>query len=233
MRVVLMGASELTLNIARMLLDRDHDVVVIEKSKQCIDEIQESYDVGFLHGSGSHPDILREAQPERSDVLVCLSDDDDDNLLAALVGRSLGFKRVVPTIRDPEFLPICEELGLEDVVLPNQTMARHVVDMVVAGADVDLSAFIGGGVRFFSFEVAEGGAASCKDLDLPDDTRPLVVQCGDSSALVDEDTRLKPGDRVLLVTRTEHLGDLRRRYPARHVRERGKDRAATEERRGR
>lgn len=220
MRVVLMGASDLALTIARMLLDRGHDVVLVEKRRERIDELSETLDAGFLLGSGSHPDVLRDAQPEKSDVLVCLSDDDDDNMLAALVGRSLGFKRVVPAIRDAAFLPICQELGLEDVLLPTRTMARHVVDLVTCGADADLAGFVGGNVRFFTFEVTEEHSPRCGDLDLPAGTRPIVVQHGDDARLCEADTRLRPGDRVLMVTRAEHLTDLRKRFPPRHVRER-------------
>lgn len=45
-------------------------------------------------------------------------------ILASLVGRSLGFKRVVTKIEDIEFEHICKELGLEDVIVPSRTVGR-------------------------------------------------------------------------------------------------------------
>jgi trk system potassium uptake protein TrkA len=45
------------------------------------------------------PNILREVNPEQTDFLFCLTDSDQANVIASLVGRSLGFKRVVTSIR--------------------------------------------------------------------------------------------------------------------------------------
>ncbi|EKV31802.1 Trk system potassium uptake protein TrkA [Caenispirillum salinarum AK4] len=219
MRLVCIGAGPLTLNIVRMLVDKGHDIVIIEQDRARIEDLTEDLDVGFLHGDGAKPMIQREAKPAESDALLCLTDDDEDNILAALVGRQLGFPRVIPKIQDADFLGICEELGLENTIIPDQTMARHVVDLVVAGADADLSAFIGGGVRFYSFEVTEDEAGPCTDLDLPEKTRPVLIQRGEDFELAEEASEVQAGDRVLLVTHVDHLSELRDRWPARHVRE--------------
>lgn len=219
MRLVFIGAGQLTLNIVRMLVDKGHDVVIIEQDRARIEELTEELDVGFLHGDGAKPMILREAKPEDSDALLCLTNDDEDNILAALVGRQLGFPRVIPKIQEADFLGICQELGLENTIIPDQTMARHIVDLVVAGADVDLSSFVGGGVRFYSFEVTEDEAGPCQSLDLPDKTRPIVIQRDEDFEVADDVDEVKAGDRVLLVTHVDHLPELRQRWPARHVRE--------------
>lgn len=221
MRLVFIGAGNLTLNIVTLLVEQGHDIVVIEKDRARIDEMSEDLDIGFLHGDGAKPKILREAKPEASDALLCLTNDDEDNILAALVGRQLGFPRVIPKITDPEFAGICEELGLENTIVPDRTMARHVVDLLIAGADADLSSFIGGGVRFYSFEVSEDEAGTLEDLDLPGKTRPVVVQRGDAFTPADEADGLEAGDRLLLVTHVDHLSDLRDRFPGHHVRESG------------
>lgn len=217
MRFVFIGASTLTLNIVSMLIERGHDIVIIEKDRARIDDVSEDLDVGFLHGDGAKPKILREAKPEASDALLCLTDDDEDNILAALVGRQLGFPRVIPKIIDAEFSGICEELGLENTIIPDRTMAQHVIDLLIAGADADLSAFIGGGVRFYSFDVGEHEAGTWDDLALPGRTRPVVVQRDDDFRPADETDGVEAGDRLLLVTHVDHLEDLHRRFSGRHV----------------
>ncbi|MCI5120475.1 MAG: hypothetical protein D3908_04625, partial [Candidatus Electrothrix sp. AUS4] len=73
---------------------------------------------GFAPHDGSQPDILREVNPEQTDFLFCLTDSDQANLIANLVGRSLGFKRIVTSIDDPQFVGICHELGLKDTIIP-------------------------------------------------------------------------------------------------------------------
>jgi len=64
-----------------MLIQQKHDVVIIEKDKARIDELSREFDCGFLQGDGSRPKLLREAGPEDTDALLCLTDDDQDNKL--------------------------------------------------------------------------------------------------------------------------------------------------------
>ena len=99
MRFGFVGASQLTLMTAELLIDRGHEVVIIEADRERMDEIGDRLDCSYLHGDGSRPQVLAEVGPEQTDVLFCLTKNDESNILAALVGRSLGFAKVVPSIR--------------------------------------------------------------------------------------------------------------------------------------
>ncbi len=129
MRAVFVGASSLSLMTANLLLKRGHEVVIIERNKEYIAELSETLDCGYLHGDGDKPALLKEADPDNTDVLFCLTGDDRSNILASLVGRSLGFKRVVTRIEDPELEHICLELGLEDTIIPARTIGRFLADI--------------------------------------------------------------------------------------------------------
>ncbi|MDP8236137.1 MAG: NAD-binding protein [Candidatus Erginobacter occultus] len=108
----------------------------------------------FLQGDGSDPKVLKEVNPDQTDVLFCLTDDDRVNLIAGLVGRSLNFKRVIPSIREPAFDVICRELGLQDTVLPSLTVSRYLADMARGINTMELSSIIKGEARFFTFSVS-------------------------------------------------------------------------------
>jgi trk/ktr system potassium uptake protein len=128
MRVVFIGASSLAVVTAKLMRERGDEVVIIEHDKDHIDALTEELDCGFLHGDGSKPAILREADPNGTDVLFALTDNDQANILASLVGRSLGFKRVVTKIQDGELEHICKELGLEDIIVPSRTIGRFLAE---------------------------------------------------------------------------------------------------------
>lgn len=131
MRFVFIGAGAVTQHTAELLLKRDHEVVIIEADKERIEQLQEGLDCGFIHGDGGAPDILREADPGRTDVLFCLTGNDQTNIIASLVGRSLGFKRVVTQIKNPQYEHICMELGLKDTIVPARTIALFLADLSV------------------------------------------------------------------------------------------------------
>jgi len=81
--------------------------------------------VGFIHGDGTRPAILREADPESTDMLFCVTHDDQPNIIGSPVAHSLGFSRVVTKIDDPELEHICAELGLADSLVPIHTVGRY------------------------------------------------------------------------------------------------------------
>ncbi|MGR9101350.1 MAG: potassium channel family protein, partial [Gammaproteobacteria bacterium] len=129
MKVVFIGASSLALATAELLLRVGHEVVIIENDKSVIDELMEKIDCVFVHGNGSKPAILKETEPASIDVLFCLTKSDEANIIASLVARSLGVKRVITRIEDPEFEHICVELGLNDTIIPTLTNARYLANM--------------------------------------------------------------------------------------------------------
>lgn len=212
MRVVVVGASSLALSATAILLQRRHEVVIVECDKEKIDAAGETLDCGFVHGDGTKPAILRETGPKDSDALLCLTNHDQDNILAALVGRSLGFPRVVPKIEDPEYEHICVELGLSDTIVPVRTIARTLAD-TLAGLDVfELATFIRGEVRFFPFVAREEDAGRVSEIDLPSDARIICIYRKDGFILPDPDTKIAANDECVLITHSRNLAALRERW---------------------
>ena len=154
----MIGATPVAVMTARCLIDRGHDVILIERDRDRIDELSDRLDCGFIHGDGSSPDVLREVGPEHTDHLICLSNSDQDNIIASLVGRSLGFKNVIPKIENDAYEQICTEVGLEYTILPDRTISRNLADMIEGQTMMELSSMIRGDVRFFSY-VAEADDA--------------------------------------------------------------------------
>jgi trk system potassium uptake protein TrkA len=209
--VVIVGAGGLGATAARALLPQGCEVVCVERDAERIDALSGELDCGFVHGDGTKPAILREVGPERTDVLLCLTGSDKENILASVVGRHLGFPRVVTKIEDPEFEHICVELGLEDVIIPDRAIARSLADLVAGRHSPELSALIRGEVRFFSFVLRDEEVRRVGDLALPGRTRLVGVSRGDAFLLPDDDDALEQGDEILVITDTENLPALRKR----------------------
>jgi trk system potassium uptake protein TrkA len=214
MRAVFIGASALSVMTARFLLARGHEVVVIEKDKEVIDALSSELDCGFLHADGAKPAVLREANPEHTDVLFCLTGSDQANIISSLVGRSLGFGRVVTKINDPEFEHICIELGLEDMIIPARTVGRHLAEMFEGTNPLEISAMIKAEARVFSFVAREEDARPIAELELPDKTRVICIYRDEKFLLPQDGDRLKVGDEVVLVTHVRNLSALAERWTA-------------------
>jgi trk/ktr system potassium uptake protein len=110
MRVIILGVTPLAVKTAHELI-AGHEVVVIERDEQRIRELHGQLDCAFLHGDGSRPDVLKEADPGRTDA------------------RNLKVRRIVTMIEDEDFAPICRERGLEDTIIPLLTISGHPVSL--------------------------------------------------------------------------------------------------------
>lgn len=212
MRVILIGASTVAVVTAQTLVTRKYDVVIVEQDKERIDALKDELDCGYILGDGTKPAILRETSPSKDDMLLCLTNNDQTNILASLVGRSLGFERIVTKIEDPEFEHICRELGLSDIIVPDQNTARTLVDMATGKLAEDFAAFFKGDARLFSFVLREGDPELVPDLALPARTRAIMVYRGDELVVPDDDTKLMKGDEIVLITVAEQLDGLKERW---------------------
>ena len=212
MRIAFVGAGEVAVRTAESLIKKGNEVIIIEKKKERIDELSENMDCSFLHGDGSKPAVLKEVSPEQTDVLFCLTDSDQVNLIAGLVGRSLGFKRVIPCIQDPEFEVICRELGLEDTIIPSKTISRYLADMVMGLDILELSTVIKDEARFFTFVVDKEDAVGVTALKLPEGARVVCFYREGRFFLADGETKLRKGDEVVILTHSQNLKPLRERW---------------------
>jgi len=212
MRAIFVGASTLTVMAAQRLLKSGHDVVIIEEDEDRISTLSETLDCGFVHGDGSRPAVLEELSPGDQDMLFCLSNDDQDNIIASLVGQAMQFSRVITKIQDPDFEGICAKLGLENVIVPDRDVGERLSDMVEGHDVADLSAAVESGIRFFHFLAREQDAGKLSELNLPGQSRVIVITRGEESIIASGDDALKQDDRVLVVAQRGDLEKLKEQF---------------------
>ena len=209
MRAVFIGAGSLTVSTARLLRKRGHEVVIIERDKALIESLTSDLDCGFIHGDGGKPAILAEADAAHSDILLCLTGSDQTNILASLVGRSLGFRHVVTKIADPELEHVCVELQLENTIVPSRTIGRYLADICEGRNPLELSVMLRDDARLHSFVLREGQECALSDLELPESSRVICLYRADRLLVPRDGTRLRAGDEVVLITDSERLDELK------------------------
>ena len=212
MRAIFVGASPLTVMTAQRLLKAGHDVVIIDTDEDKISELSETLDCGFIHGDGSRPAVLEELSPGKEDMLFCLSSDDQDNIIASLVGQTMQFSQVVTKIEDPDFEGICSKLGLENVIVPDRDVGEHLADLVEGHDLTDLTTAVEGGIRFFHFVAREQDAGRLDALDLPGQARVIVITRDGDSVIAAAEDEIREDDRLLVVTPRDELETLKERF---------------------
>ena len=212
MRIVFSGAGPMTVITTRALTKQGHEVIIIEVDKEKIDRLSDELDCSFVHGDAAKPAILSQVNPKDCDFLFCLTDSDQANIITALLGRSMGFKRVVPSIEDAELQQLCGELELEDTIIPVRTMSQYLENMVRGLDNIELSTVLKHDARLFTFVAGREDNRKIKELELPEDTEVLFFYREDQFNFVDTETALKESDEVVILTHSRNLTDLKKRW---------------------
>ena len=118
-KVVIFGANQVSINLAKALEKTIRDVSIIEPSREKAHQAAEELSRCVVHhGSGTDLNLFNDINMEDADFFLSLSDDDENNILAALLAKKHGAKRALVITNDPEYLPILDSIGMDITINP-------------------------------------------------------------------------------------------------------------------
>jgi trk system potassium uptake protein len=144
MRIVIAGAGRGGLSLAVHLQTVGHTVTVIERDVVTASRAAEQYGIVALAGDASDSTVLRGADPQRADVVIAMLFRDADNLAVAMLARSLGARRVLVRMRDPEYRSLYAAAGVDQILSETEILVGALAT-AVEFADVRHSMVLGSG----------------------------------------------------------------------------------------
>ena len=125
MYVLIVGAGKVGWNLARELINKRHEVTVIESDQQRYAVVEQELEHSALYGDGSELWVLERGGIERADLVVAVTGDDEDNILISQVAREkYGVARVVARCNNPRNLQHFELLGVKPVISATDLILR-------------------------------------------------------------------------------------------------------------
>ena len=117
--LVLVGGGAIGRLVAQEARKRDIKVRIIESDeKRCQELVDQLGDVMVLHGDGTDMSLLQEENVGAADVFAAVTNDEEDNVLIALLGRKMGARRTIARVAHMGYVPLVSSLGLDLVVSP-------------------------------------------------------------------------------------------------------------------
>ncbi|MCA3443040.1 MAG: Trk system potassium transporter TrkA [Rhodobacter sp.] len=132
-RIVIVGGGNVGLAVAHALetrIDRVR-VKIIELDRQCAERAADTLQRTIvLNGDGMDIDILMEANIDRADAVLVVTDDDKTNMLVAVRAKSAGCPMAIALVNDPTLVPLMGPLDIDAYINPRATtvssILRHV-----------------------------------------------------------------------------------------------------------
>jgi trk system potassium uptake protein TrkA len=195
--IAIAGGGQTGLRTAQLLNDRGHKVVIIERDHGRCKSINDEYVGTVIEGDASRPRILRQADPDRCDLLAALTGDTATNLGICMAASELSGVRVVMRVTDPEAVTDYEDL-VDGIVYPEEPGARAVVNELIGGGVRSVES-IGGDLEILEVEVRPNAPAAgrkLKNTNLPKGS--LIIAHANGDRVSTAETVLEPGDRYLV-----------------------------------
>ena len=213
MRVILIGEDKLTYFLGRQFTSKGYFLTIITTNKGEAVSLSRRLKATIIVGNGSDPSVLQEAGAYQADVILALTSQDPDNLIACQVAQDrFGVPKTVALVNDPDNREIFEELGV-DVAFSATEILGSMIDQQTASTDLkNLVPVSGSGVTISEVVLNAQSPAvgqAIKDLDLQGATVACVVRRG--HVMVSKQRMyLQDGDRVLLISEDERYGQVQR-----------------------
>jgi trk system potassium uptake protein len=131
MYVIIVGCGRVGSELAKLLANEGHNVVIIDKSAKSFERLGNTFNGLSLTGNGFDLALLKQAGVEKADAFCCVTNGDNTNLIAAQVAKKI-FKtpKVIARIYDPRRANIFKALGL-DILSGTTLFASMIRDKIV------------------------------------------------------------------------------------------------------
>ena len=203
-RLLIAGGGNIGRKLARTL-EKRYQVKVLERSRERARSIaEELLNSIVLVGDCADEDLLREENIDQTDVYMALTNDDEANILSAMLAKRLGCPRVMALINRPSYAELVEGGTIDIAVSPQQVTLGALLAHIREGAPAQVYSLRRGAAEAIE-AVVRGDrrtsrviGRSLEELDLPEATTIGGIVRGDKLLIAHHDVVIEPGDHVIL-----------------------------------
>ncbi len=200
MKIIVAGGGDSGVELVKTLIREKHEVVLIEFNRERVDELAEKLDCLVIHGDSTDPNVLKEAGIEEAELFIALTGSDRDNILSALIARSLGASNIIVKINNPVYNDLLISSGIENIINPSRLIVDQIIAMI-KGLDLsNITVFSKSGIKFYVFEIPDNMVGKkISEIEINDDrARIMLIYRGEEALFPRPDTILDKGDQVLI-----------------------------------
>ena len=203
MYIIVVGAGKVGWNLARELLDKEHEVTVIEGDRRRYLTVEQELEHNIQYGDASELWVLERAGVQRADMVIAVTGDDEDNMLICQVARDKYMvERIIARVNNPRNLQHFELLGIKPSVSATGLILNLIEHEVPEYGLVHLLDFPEERLEIIEMLLEKDSKVAGQrvaDLDMPEGSLLISVLRDGEGFVPGPETVLEPGDEVLAV----------------------------------
>jgi trk system potassium uptake protein TrkA len=207
MYIIVVGGGKVGFYLTSALLSEGHEVLILEKDPARCGAICEELGSVAVRGDGCEARTLEEVGTERADMLIAVTDEDEDNLVACQVAKhKFKVPRTIARINNPKNEALFKKLGIDVTVSSTNLILEHIEEEVPTHPLVHLLTLKEGALEIVEVRIPSNSPVvgkQMKDIAFPPDS-VICLMIGKWGAQVPTgDTILEAEAQVIAVTRPE------------------------------
>jgi len=218
LRIVVVGAGKIGSNLAKMLIERGNEVIIIDYDEERCSKLSAEVDALIIKGDATKLETLRDAEVDKADVFIAVTDRDEVNVLSCLIAKQMGSTRTIARVGDSRLIEVVEALGVERAICPELVTARLLSDLVTGRYGVSELLTSEGGFKLLDIILSASSQIVGKTLKDVVKTIPLPPWSYVILAIAEEDKVFKPNDdwvfkegqRLIILVKAEEAEEVKR-----------------------
>ena len=218
--IMLVGAGKIGLQLARTLEQNNYQVKLVEHGAERARQVAEQLDATIvLRGDAADEDLMLQENIDATDVFCSLTNDDEANILSAMLAKRLGAHRAMALINRSAYVDLIESSVLDVAISPSLITVGSLLTHVRRGDTIAVHSLRRGAAEAIE-TIAHGDATSSsvvgrriEEISLPSGTRVGALLRNQEVIIPHHDTVIEAEDHVILfVIDKKYIRDVERLF---------------------
>ena len=174
MKIIIAGAYAIGSYLAQLLTRNNYDITLLDDVSENLDKLGRDFDLLTIEASPTSIKALKMAGVQQTDLFIAVTPNEDTNITACSLAKTLGAKRTVAKVDkyeyvDSENIRVFKEMGIDSVIYPEMLAAKDIINGLKMSWVRQRWDVHGGALVMLGIKIRE----SCEILN-----RPLREICG-------------------------------------------------------
>ena len=217
--ILILGLGGVGYYLAKRLTHEGYAITVIEADIQLIREADGILDARLIQGNAMSIACWREANADKMDYLIAVTDNDAVNMMAAKIGHRFGIEKKIARVRSLEFggedsFIAVEDLNIDLIIHPEELAAQEIVRIIKLRSGNDIVDIADNQIQVLSTRIQESSPLANKRLLEFSQTyhefpfRVVALARGINSVIPGGNDKLMPQDQMFIMAGTKDLPKL-------------------------
>ncbi len=217
--ILILGLGGVGYYLAKRLVHEGYGITAIESDSGLVRRADGELDARVIHGNAMSIECWREADAEKMDYLIAVTNNDAVNMLSSMIADRFGIKRKIARVRSLEFgdkdsILNAKDLKIDLIIHPEELVAQEIVRLIKLRAGNDIIDVAEGQIQMMATRIHEKSPLSNKKLKEISRAyhgfpfRAVAIARGISTIIPGGEHELAPQDQVFFMVGNENLPDL-------------------------